>query len=97
MHGYLHVVLDHTGHPANREFAELPAVCPFCQHHGQPFRLAACATDAEDRAVDFAFQCSRPSCRRLFVVSYHRGPDGDFELDDAGPTAQDAARLKLHA
>lgn len=97
MHGYLHVVVDHAGHAANREFAELPAVCPHCSSHVQPFRLMACATDAEDRSVDFAFQCSRPSCRRIFVASYHCGPNGEFELDDRGPDAAAQQRLALRA
>lgn len=81
MQSYLHEVVSHAGHCANREFAELPPICPFCKQHGQPFRLTARSTDADDTSVDFVFQCSRPDCRRVFVASYQLGPNGEFELD----------------
>ena len=84
MHGYLQSVVDHSGHCANREFAELPGLCPVCQRHMQPFRLAARATDASDAAVDFAFQCSLPDCRRVFVATYHLGISGEYELERVG-------------
>jgi hypothetical protein len=84
MHGYLQSVVDHAGHCANREFAELPGLCPVCQRHMQPFRLAARATDASDAAVDFAFQCSLPDCRRVFVSTYRLGVSDEYELERVG-------------
>jgi hypothetical protein len=83
MHGHLHVVVDHAGRCVNREFAALPHLCPICHHQAEPYRLAARSTDDEDATVDFAFQCSRPACRRVYVASYHLGPEGEYELDDA--------------
>lgn len=96
MHAHLHVVVDHTGHCTNREFAELPHFCPVCHRQVEPFQLAARCTDDGDTAVDFAFQCSRPSCRHVFVASYHLGPDGEYELDEApGPWQQQVLPLRV--
>jgi hypothetical protein len=95
MHAHLHVVVDHTGHCANREFAEIPRFCPVCHHQSAPYRLAARCTDDNDVSLDFAFQCSRPSCRRVFVAGYHLGPTGEYELDEVAEPWQQQV-LPLH-
>jgi hypothetical protein len=82
MHSHLHIVVDHAGRCANREFAALPHVCPVCHHQSEPYRLAARSTDDEDTTVDFAFQCSRQACRRVYVASYHLGSESEYELDE---------------
>lgn len=93
MHGFLEIVVNYVGHAANRPFAELPRLCPACVHHMEPWRLAARSTCPDDTRVDFAFQCPRPECRRVFVARYHLGPDGEFDLD--GPEAAAHDRLVL--
>jgi hypothetical protein len=80
MQDFMHPVVDFDGRCSNRSFAEIPRLCPICDHHVEPWRLAARATSPDDRLVDFAFQCSRPECRRMFVARYHLGPDDEYDL-----------------
>jgi hypothetical protein len=81
MNSYLHVVVDHTGRCVNRRFAEWPRTCPSCARHTRPWRLAARAIDDAGDRIDFAFQCTHPDCRRVFVASYHAGYDDELELE----------------
>jgi hypothetical protein len=85
MHGFLQAVVNFAGHAANRPFAELPRLCPMCDHHMEPWRLAARSTSVDDTRVDFAFQCPRDECRHIFVSRYHLGPDSEFDLDRQAP------------
>jgi hypothetical protein len=80
-----HLLMGFTGHGASRTFAEVPQVCPLCHHHVDPRRLSAHCTSPDGEAVDFAFQCPRTECRRVFVGRYRTGPDGPFELLSVAP------------
>jgi len=80
-----HLTIDFTGHGASRTFGEVPETCPHCHHHVYPRRLDACATVPDGTRVDFAFQCARPECRRIFVGRYVPGPDGELDLDAVSP------------
>jgi hypothetical protein len=80
MHSYLHAFVGHGGHAGNGRFADLPHHCPACSHHVHPWRIGARSTRPDDMAVDFAMQCPRAECRRLFIVAYVMGTDGEFEL-----------------
>jgi hypothetical protein len=82
---YLHVLVTFTGRKASAEFATLPRLCPCCGEMSPLWRLDARSTSPDDSRVDFAFQCSRPECRRVFIASYERNPKGEFTLalDDA--------------
>jgi hypothetical protein len=75
-----HMTTDFTGHGASRRYGDLPETCPHCHHHVDPRRLTAHATAPDSLAVDFAFQCPRADCRRVFVGRYRTGPDGEFDL-----------------
>jgi hypothetical protein len=83
MKSYLERLVNFNGHCVNRRFAEMPRLCPVCNHHTDPWRLAARSTAPDDSQVDFAFQCTRPTCRRVFVAGYRLGPDGEYDLDPA--------------
>jgi hypothetical protein len=83
MQSYLQVMVTYDGHSVHGHFAELPRRCPVCNHHTDPWRLAARSTVSDDSSIDFAFQCARPDCRRVFVAGYHLGDDGEYDLDPA--------------
>lgn len=80
-----HLTIDFTGHGASRRYGDLPETCPHCHHHVDPRRLAACATVPDAKQVDFAFQCPRPECRRVFVGRYLLGPGGELDLASVAP------------
>ena len=80
-----HLFTDFTGHGATRTFAEVPEQCPTCHHHIDPRRLTAHSTAPDDVSVDFAFQCPRADCRRVFVGRYRAGPDGEYDLLSVAP------------
>jgi hypothetical protein len=93
MLGFREVVVNYVGHASMRRFADLPLLCPECERHMEPWRLAARSTNADDTRVDFAYQCSRPACRRVFIAHYHLGPDGVYDLDDTTPASLQHAEL----
>jgi hypothetical protein len=101
MLGFMHVLVDFAGHCSNREFAEAPRICPVCEHHMDPWRLAAHSTSPGNAGVDFAFQCPRPDCRRTFVAHYEMGPDAEYDLVEVyrhhgpGETAPERPALTL--
>ena len=80
-----HLTMDFSGHGASRKFGEVPETCPICHHHVDPRRLAAHSTAPDNAEVDFAFQCPRADCRRVFVGRYRLGPDGEFDLQSVAP------------
>jgi hypothetical protein len=80
MQDFLQPVVTFDGRCSNRSFAEIPRLCPICGHHADPWRLTAHSVVPDDTAVDFAFQCSRSPCRRIFVAHYRLGPDDEFDL-----------------
>ncbi|HEX8904787.1 MAG TPA: hypothetical protein VF771_08105 [Longimicrobiaceae bacterium] len=82
---FLHPITDFTGHGAGRRFGDLPETCPLCHHHVDPRRLTAHATNRDNTAVDFTFQCPRPECRRVFIGRYRLGPDGEYDLASVEP------------
>lgn len=55
-----------------------------------PWRISARSTAEDDSTVDFAFQCSRAECRRVFVAGYRLGLDGEFDLESVA-AAHDTA------
>jgi hypothetical protein len=77
---FMQPVLNYDGRCSNRSFAEMPRLCPICGHHVDPWRLTAHSTSPDNRSVDFAFQCSLPDCRRMFVAHYELGPDDEYDL-----------------
>lgn len=80
MLSFLHPMVDFAGRCSNRAFGEMPRVCPVCHHHTEPWRLAAHSSSPDDAQVDFAFQCSRRECRRVFVTTYELGADQEYDL-----------------
>lgn len=80
-----HLTIDFTGHGASRRYGEVPETCPHCHHHVDPRRLTACDTVLGGTRVDFAFQCPRPECRRVFVGRYELGLDGELDLASVAP------------
>lgn len=81
---FTHLVQNFSGSGAFRTFAGVPDQCPACGGAIEPRRLAAHSTSPGDLLVDFAFQCPRAACRRLFVAEYGRGADGAFALLGVG-------------
>lgn len=80
-----HLLMGFDGHGGSRTFAEVPQVCPLCHHHVDPRRLSAHATSPDGGSVDFAFQCPRAECRRVFVGRYQAGQDGAYDLLSVAP------------
>jgi hypothetical protein len=80
-----HPTTGFTGRGASRRYGEVPEMCPLCHHHVDPRRLTAHATAPDDARVDFAFQCPRADCRRVFVGEYRLGPDGEYDLLAVAP------------
>ena len=90
MLSFLHSIVDFAGRCSNQTFAEMPRICPVCPHHTVPWRLAAHSTSPENTSVDFAFQCSRDECRRMFVVNYRLGADMEFDLENPAVASHDS-------
>jgi len=96
MFGCQQIIINHAGHCEPRRFAEMPRVCPHCLHQMAPWCLAARSTDAHDRTVDFAFQCSRVVCRRIFVTTYRADEEGTYGLEHLLAPGQ-LSQLALYA
>jgi len=77
---FTHLVQNFSGTGAVRTFDGIPDQCPACGGAIEPRRLAAHSTSPGDLLVDFAFQCPRPTCRRLFVAEYAHAANGTFVL-----------------
>lgn len=84
---FVHMTTDFTGHGASRRYGNLPETCPHCHYRVDPRRLSAHATAPDLAGVDFAFQCPRDDCRRVFVGRYRLGPDGELDLASVEPRA----------
>jgi hypothetical protein len=80
-----HPTTGFAGRGASRRYGEVPEMCPLCRHHVDPRRLTAHSTAPDDARVDFAFQCPRADCRRVFVGEYRLGPDGEYDLLAVAP------------
>ncbi len=81
---FTHLVQNFSGTGAVRAFDGIPDHCPVCGVAIEPRRVAAHSTSAGDLLVDFAFQCPRATCRRLFVAEYARAADGAYTLHAIG-------------
>lgn len=88
---FTHLVQRFAGTGAVWVFDGAPEHCPACGQHIQARPLAAHATSADDQLVDFAFQCPRPECRRMFVAEYGMDYAGRYTLFAAAAPAFDAA------
>jgi len=77
---HLHPLVTYDGRGASVQFDAMPRRCPCCGEPDSPWRLAARSTTYDEAIVDFAFQCSRPNCRRVYVATYHRNDQGDYVL-----------------
>jgi len=65
-----------------------PDMCPACHHGISPlFLVARSLSDAPFTRVDVAFQCTRASCRLVFVGRYrgHSASGNPFTLEEAVP------------
>lgn len=97
MRTLLHPMVKFDGRAASVQFDALPRYCPCCGEADSPWRLAARSTCYDDMSIDFAFQCSRPNCRRVFVVTYHRDHAGDYVLDADQSASWVDELLTLHS
>lgn len=75
-----HRVQSFRGTGAMRRFAASPDHCPACGAHIEARPLVAHSTSPDDLVVDFAFQCPKVSCRRMFVAEYGMTETNTFEL-----------------
>jgi hypothetical protein len=94
---HLHALVTYDGRARAVQFDTLPRACPCCGEQCAPWRLSARATSPDDGLVDFAFQCSRPACRRVFVVRYHRVAGGEYELQREDAERWCEELLTLHS
>jgi len=76
---FVHLVQLFRGTGAVLRFSGAPNECPACGRQGEPRRLVAHSTSPDDEMVEFAFQCPRAPCRRLFVGEYGRAAGGAYQ------------------
>lgn len=77
---FTHLVQRFRGTGAVVRFSGLPDHCPACGTHVQARPLVAHSTSPDDQTVDFAFQCPRVTCRRMFVGEYGREHGDAYHL-----------------
>lgn len=87
---FTHLVQRFCGSGAVLRFEGAPEHCPVCGTHALARPLAAHSISPADHLVDFAFQCPRFACRRVFVGEYARKADGSYALMAAAAPAFDA-------
>ncbi|MFL5386784.1 MAG: hypothetical protein ACJ8GN_30190 [Longimicrobiaceae bacterium] len=75
-----HPVQTFRGTGAMRRFGAAPDHCPACGAHIEARPLVAHSTSPDDLVVDFAFQCPRVNCRRMFVAEYGLEAGNTFAL-----------------
>ena len=88
-----HPVQTFRGTGALRRFTAAPASCPACGERMEPRPLAAHSTSPDDLTVDFALQCPRVNCRRIFVAEY--AAEAGDRLDLVGVAAPDFGELPV--
>lgn len=64
----------------------VPDTCPICHHSVDARRVTGALTAADGRTLQCLFQCTRESCRSLFI-GYYVGTPGGFQLQGTAPRA----------